>query len=49
MPTAKLKKYLDSHKVKYVTLGHPPAYTAGEIAAEAHISGKELASCAMSS
>ena len=47
MPATKLKKYLDSHKVKYVTLSHPPAYTAGEIAAEAHISGKELAKTVM--
>jgi Ala-tRNA(Pro) deacylase len=47
MPTTKLKEYLDSHKVKYVTLSHPPAYTSGEIAAEAHISGKELAKTVM--
>ena len=43
MPNTKLKEYLDSHKVKYVTLSHPPAYTAGEIAEEAHISGNLLA------
>jgi Ala-tRNA(Pro) deacylase len=47
MPATKLKKYLDSHHVKYVTLNHPPAYTAGETAAEVHISGKELAKTVM--
>jgi len=47
MPATKLKEFLDSHKVKYATLNHQPAYTAGEIAAEAHISGKELAKTVM--
>ena len=47
MPTTKLKKYLDSHKVEYVTLSHPPAYTAGEIAEEAHISGNLFAKTVM--
>jgi Ala-tRNA(Pro) deacylase len=47
MPATKLKEYLDSHHVKYATLSHTPAYTAGEIAAEAHISGKEMAKTVM--
>lgn len=47
MPATKLKNFLDSHKIKYATLSHTPAYTAGEIAAEAHISGKELAKTVM--
>ena len=47
MPATKLKEYLDSHKIKYATLSHLPAYTSGEIAAEAHISGKELAKTVM--
>lgn len=47
MPATKLKKYLDSHHIKYATLSHAPAYTSGEIAAEAHISGKELAKTVM--
>ncbi len=47
MPATKLKEFLDSHKVKYATLNHQPAYTAGEIAAEAHISGKQLAKTVM--
>jgi len=47
MPATKLRNYLDSHKVKYVTLSHPPAYTAGEIAEQAHISGNLLAKTVM--
>lgn len=47
MPTTKIKEFLDSHNVKYATLSHPPAYTAGEIAAEAHYSGKQLAKTVM--
>lgn len=43
MPVKKLKEFLDSHGVKYVTLTHSPAFTAQEIAASAHISGKQLA------
>lgn len=43
MPVKKLKEFLDSHKVKYVTIRHSLAYTAQEIAATAHIPGKELA------
>ncbi len=43
MPVKKLKDFLDSNKVKYVTIKHSPAYTAPEIAGSAHIPGKELA------
>ncbi len=43
MPAQKLKAFLDSHKVKYVTTTHSQAFTAQEIAAKAHIPGKELA------
>lgn len=43
MPSRKLKEFLDSHAIKYVTIAHSPAYTAQEIAASAHIPGKELA------
>jgi Ala-tRNA(Pro) deacylase len=34
---------LDSHQVKYVTIRHSPTFTAQEIAASAHIPGKQLA------
>ena len=43
MPVKKLKDYLDSQNVKYVTITHSPAYTAQEVAASAHVSGRELA------
>ncbi len=43
MTTAKLRNLLDQKHVRYITIQHSPAYTAQEIAASAHISGKELA------
>lgn len=43
MPTKALKEFLDNHKVKYSCINHSPGYTAQEIAASAHISGKQLA------
>ena len=43
MPESRLKDFLDKENVKYVTIAHSPAFTAQEIAAEAHIPGKELA------
>lgn len=47
MPAKKLKEFLDSNGVKYVLISHGPAFTAQEIAAEAHIPGKELAKTVM--
>ena len=47
MPVQKLKEYLDQNKVKYVTLTHSPTYTAQEIAASAHVPGKNLAKTVM--
>jgi Ala-tRNA(Pro) deacylase len=43
MPVQKLTEFLNRHNVKYVTIRHSPAHTAQEIAASAHIPGKELA------
>ena len=43
MPVKKLKEFLDNNKIKYVAITHSSAYTAQEIAATAHIPGKELA------
>jgi Ala-tRNA(Pro) deacylase len=43
MPVEKLKRFLDEKRVKYVSIKHSLAYTAQEIAASAHIHGKELA------
>ena len=47
MPINKLKEFLDSHRIKYVQITHSRAYTAQEIAASAHIPGKELAKTVM--
>src|SRR5204863_5421525 len=47
MPVKKLKEFLDREKVKYVSIIHSTAYTAQEVAASAHITGKELAKTVM--
>jgi len=47
MPVKKLQEFLDQHQVKYVTISHSPAYTAQEVAASAHIPGKEVAKTVM--
>lgn len=43
MPVKKLKEFLDREGIKYVCVIHSPAYTAQEVAASAHVTGKELA------
>lgn len=43
MPLDRLSKYLDKHNKKYVVVKHSKAYTAQEIAASAHIPGKDMA------
>ena len=43
MPIQKLKEFLDREGVKYVAITHSPAFTANEIAAAAHVPGRELA------
>ena len=47
MPLAKIKEFLDEHNIKYTIIKHSSAFTAQEIAASAHISGKELAKTVM--
>jgi len=47
MPGRTLKDFLDQQGVKYVTITHSPAYSAHEIAASAHIKGKEFAKTVM--
>jgi Ala-tRNA(Pro) deacylase len=47
MPIRKLKAYLDEAHVRYLTIGHSSAYTSQEIAASAHVSGKEFAKTVM--
>jgi Ala-tRNA(Pro) deacylase len=43
MPVGRLKRFLDENHIKYVSLSHSPAFTAQEIAASAHVPGRELA------
>lgn len=43
MPYRALKDFLDNHHVKYQSINHSPGFTAQEIAASAHISGKQMA------
>jgi len=43
MPARKLKEFLDQQRIKYVSILHSTAYTAQEVAASAHVTGKELA------
>ncbi|MGI9534090.1 MAG: aminoacyl-tRNA deacylase [Thermodesulfobacteriota bacterium] len=43
MPVEKLKNFLDENNIKYISVKHSEAFTAQEIAASAHIPGKELA------
>jgi Ala-tRNA(Pro) deacylase len=47
MPVQKLKAFLDSNGVEYVTINHSKAFTASRVAASAHIPGKELAKTVM--
>jgi Ala-tRNA(Pro) deacylase len=47
MPVNKLMEFLDREQVKYVTISHSPAFTAQEIAASAHVRGKEMAKTVM--
>ena len=47
MPLTKIRKFLDKHNIKYTIIKHSSTYTAQEVAASAHISGKELAKTVM--
>ena len=47
MPLQRLKEYLDREGVKYVSIIHSPAFTAQEVAASAHIPGKNIAKTVM--
>ena len=47
MPVRKLKRFLDDNNVKYVRITHSPAYTAQEIAASAHVPGRDMAKVVM--
>ncbi len=43
MPGKRLKAFLDENDVRYITIKHSKAYTAQEVAAKTHVSGKEFA------
>ena len=43
MPAKRLKEYLDREGVKYSSQPHATAYTAQEVAASAHVPGKQFA------
>jgi len=43
MPAKTLKAFLDKQGVKYVSIQHSAAFTAPEVAASAHVSGRDFA------
>jgi Ala-tRNA(Pro) deacylase len=47
MPANRLFRFLDENNIQYVTLKHSPAYTAQEVAASAHIPGREMVKTVM--
>jgi len=47
MPLSKLIQYLDENDKKYVVIKHSKAYTAQEVAASAHIPGKDMIKAVM--
>jgi Ala-tRNA(Pro) deacylase len=47
MPIPALNDFLDRNGVRYAIIAHSPAFTAQQIAARAHISGRELAKTVM--
>lgn len=47
MPANTVRAFLDSRGVKYVTIRHSPAFTAAEVAASAHVAGRDFAKTVM--
>jgi len=47
MPLKRLMEFFDSNKKKYVVVKHSPAFTAQEVAASAHVPGKNMAKTVM--
>ena len=47
MAPSKIREFLDSKKIKYTSVKHKEVYTAQEIAASAHIPGRQLAKTVM--
>lgn len=47
MPSKKLKEFLDSHDIPYITITHSQAFTAQKVAASVHIPGKNMVKTVM--
>jgi len=47
VPLKRLKEFLDQNEVEFVSIPHSQTFTAQEIAAAAHVPGKELAKTVM--
>ncbi len=47
MPVHRLKEFLEENEIKFVTISHSQAFTAQQIAAAAHVPGKEMAKAVM--
>lgn len=47
MPVDRLRSFLEENHVKFLTISHSPAFTAQEIAASAHVRGKDLVKTVM--
>lgn len=47
MPVDRLKKYLEENDVRFETITHAQAFTAQEVAALAHVPGKDVAKTVM--
>ena len=47
MSASIIREYLDSQNIKYTTIEHSAVYTAQEIAASAHVPGRQLAKTVM--
>ena len=47
MPVEKLREFLDSHHIKYITIDHSPVYTAREVAASTLVPRREFAKSVM--
>ena len=43
MPAQKLKRMLDKHNIRYLSINHSPAYTAREVAASTFVPRREFA------
>ena len=47
MPVKRLKEFLDTHQIKYITIDHSPAYIAREVASSTFVPRREFAKTVM--